>query len=429
MTPPTTLAGSGAAPVAQRADAGRIERWVVAGLLILVMLDIPNYLGEILPSLTPKLTYFAMFGLSAFLLLTSSRLDLGRLRLPMVLFTVAYGAVNLLHALADPGGSASESAHIAWSRIQFLLLVFVLAVVTTAISRRTLARIFLWCAVAISAAVVIDFLLPGLLYPLSTPGIVPGRVGAFFINANKAGEAAVLTALLALPALTRRSALPLALGVGVAVLLTVSRTGMVAWVLLVALYWWEGLLRQAQLLIGGGVVAAMVAGGGLLTLLVDSRDLPSVNAADIVERLSFLATGSLHDESGSERSFLLIEGLRLFGDNLLLGAGVGATHLWEFPVAPHNQPVMMAAEYGVLGLAGWLCLMGLVVTGNYFSTRSGQLAVAGFVALFSMSTHNMLDFPYWIVALLVISMRYGTTPLAPSALPPSGGGGRRQRPG
>ncbi len=40
MTPPTTLPGSGAAPVAQRAEAGRIERWVVAGLLVLVMLAV-----------------------------------------------------------------------------------------------------------------------------------------------------------------------------------------------------------------------------------------------------------------------------------------------------------------------------------------------------------------------------------------------------
>ena len=77
-------------------------------------------------------------------------------------------------------------------------------------------------------------------------GSSPGRAGSFYINANKAGEAAVLTALLALPALTRRTALPILALAGVAVLVTFSRSAMIAWMLVALLFMLTGRIGAVQ---------------------------------------------------------------------------------------------------------------------------------------------------------------------------------------
>ena len=67
--------------------------------------------------------------------------------------------------------------------------------------------------------VIWDFLSPGALYPIGTDGTTVGRAAATFINANRAGEAMLLTFVLAIPVLrpSYRAALLLLLGAGVIV--------------------------------------------------------------------------------------------------------------------------------------------------------------------------------------------------------------------
>ena len=384
----------------------RLEKLIVASLLILCMLDLPNYLGEIAPSLQPKLLYFPMMLAGLTVLMMSSSLALPRVRPLILAFVVVYSLVNIGHATLYRVDTAGESAHIAWSRIQFLLLAFFVALSTTAVRRLDLARIFCLCSIMIAVSLLVDFALPYTLYPPTTPGAVLGRFGSFFINPNKAGEAVVLTAMLGLPAISRRTALPFLALVCAAVLVTFSRSAMVAMVLLTGLAWASGLLGRTQLLLAGAALLLLVASGGVLSVLLNTDALPSIDADDIVQRLQFLSTGDLHDDSAQERAFVVMQGLQLFFDHPLMGAGSGATHLWQFEVAPHNQAVMMAAEYGLLGLAGWLVLLYLIATGSYFTSRGQQLGAAALMLFFSMSTHNMLDFPYWSVAMLVLSMRY-----------------------
>ena len=277
----------------------------------------------------------------------------------------------------------------------------------TSVGQLQLARIFGVCAVVIALSTLFDMAFPQLMYSWSTPGVTPGRAAGFFINANKASEAVILTALLAMPALRTATALPLAVLAGVAVLVTFSRTGMVAWVVLIGLYWTGGLLRRGHLLAMAALAVLLVASGSLLALLVESQDLPTIAAADITDRLRFLGTGDLSDDSAQSRGAVVREGIDLFLRNPLVGAGSGATHVWDFGLAPHNFAVLMAAEYGVVGIAFWLALIALVATGGYFARRDHQWVAAGLLLMFSMATHNILDFPYWIVWILLLAMDFG----------------------
>ena len=93
-------------------------------------------------------------------------------------------------------------------------------------------RIFPFLAVLIPITVIVDFLHPGVFYPLGTEGTVPGRAAATFINPNKAGEAMLLTFLLAIPVLRPRYRALLLFLVGAGVILTFSRGAILGWMLL-----------------------------------------------------------------------------------------------------------------------------------------------------------------------------------------------------
>ena len=64
---------------------------------------------------------------------------------------------------------------------------------------------------------------------------------------------------------------------------------------------------------------------------------------------------------------------------------------------------MLASEYGFLGLLGWLSIVWFTVSGRYFADSRLQWLAGAVFVLFSMLTHNMFDFVYWIVALLLFS--------------------------
>ncbi|MGE3922384.1 MAG: O-antigen ligase family protein, partial [Lautropia sp.] len=373
MMPLPDSSGTTAAPAppaaALTSPTTSLTDWIngllAATLIALCMLDAGNYVGGVLLDTTTKVVYYPMLAMAGLILLTTSRLALGRLRPAILLFAGVYCALNLLHALFYIVDAAGESREIAITRIQYMLLALAIVTVATVLPRIVLARVFAVCAVLVSGSILFDFLFPFTLYEITTKGLTPGRVGGFYIDPNKAGEAAVLTALLAMPALTRRSAAAIMVLAGAAVVVTFSRSGMVAWLLTACLFVLVGKITRAQVLVVVLAGAVLALSGTAVQWLVLNADLPSVNAADVLNRLEFLGTGDLRDDSAQERAAVRAAGFEVFLAHPWAGAGAGATHLWEYSVAPHNQLVQMAAEYGLTGVAGWLSLVALVLTGNY----------------------------------------------------------------
>ena len=380
---------------------------VVGTIIVVTMLDLANYLTEILPALLPKYIYLLEMIAIVGVMLTSARLSLFRIRLSIVAFVVVLLLVNILHGLFYEVASGLEEAQaVPWTRAQYLLLGLGIAMVTTALSRRQLATIFLFCGFVLGLSVLFDLAFPEVLYPWTVPGVVPGRPGSFLINANKPAEVLVLCGLLAMPVLRPRVALILVMSMGLGIFATFSRTGMVAWIILVMIYWRRHILTRTQIVGIGAVASVLVASGGLLVILIESQDLPLDAVKDISNRINFLSTGNLQDDSAQSRGFVLQEGIKLFFQHPLTGAGAGATHYWEYDVAPHNFLVLMSAEYGVIGVAAWLSLLGMLLSGCYFDSLECQAYSAGFLVLFTMSTHNILDFPYWLVGLFILSMTF-----------------------
>lgn len=415
----------GLAPVS---DASFATWAAVAAVVLLTMLDLANYVSVIVPAILPKYLYLLEMALIAGLMAMSSHLELYRLRLPLIGFTLAVIAMNVFHGIFfEVGSSLDEVQGSAWTRVQYLLLALGIAMATTALSRRQLATIFAVAGFLAAASVIVDLMLPDLLYPPTTPGKVSGRAAGFFINANKPAETLVLCGLLAIPVLGPKSGLAFIAASGLAIFATFSRSGMVAWLMLIATYWWTRVLTRGQVIGLALAAAVLVASGGLLALLIESQDLSAGAIRDVSNRLNFLGSGDLFDSSAQSRGFILAQGIELYLQNPVSGAGAGATHVWQFDVSTHNFAVMMAAEYGLFGILTWLSLIALVATGGYFGRRDLQFVSALSLTWFSISTHNVLDFPYWMLGLLVLSMNFGAPDLRRSMI--MGGGGLPTRQG
>jgi O-antigen ligase len=124
---------------------------------------------------------------------------------------------------------------------------------------------------------------------------------------------------------------------------------------------------------------------------------------NLLNRLAFFQDRVLDDYSALKRAQFLEAGLDLFLDQPIFGAGAGVTHLWSVGGSTHNQPVMLAAEYGVFGIALWTSLAVLLWKGKYFPEKTFHLAaVTGFIFL-SMFTHNMFDYLYWFFTFALFS--------------------------
>jgi O-antigen ligase len=153
----------------------------------------------------------------------------------------------------------------------------------------------------------------------------------------------------------------------------------------------------------------LVALGALPLLLgsfesyLEGRGDLSASLDDLLGRLYFFRDQVLEDDSALERVQVLQAGLELFLEHPVFGAGAYVTQLWSLPVSVHNQLVLLAAEYGVFGIALWVWLAVILWKGQYFQDKTFNLtAVTGFVFL-SIFTHNMFDFTYWLMTFALIS--------------------------
>ena len=308
---------------------------------------IPIYISK-LNAIEPKYFYYAFFVGVAPLLVLRFRALISYVISPFSLWALGWITINIIHILLALIDGDQSRADIIGTRIQYAALAVVLGFACSITRTTSYERIFPFLAVLIPITVIVDFLHPGYFIPSGTEGTVPGRAAATFFNSNKAGEAMLLTLLLAIPVLRPLYRALLLFLVGAGVILTFSRATILGWMLL-----WS------YLVLGRGVpkytfAVALVALGVLPMLLVGfesylaGRADLSGSLENLLGRLDFFRSRVLDDHSALQRAQVLEAGLDLFLDQPIFGAGAAVTHLWSLGVGVHNQLVMLAAEYGVL---------------------------------------------------------------------------------
>jgi hypothetical protein len=401
------------------------DRWVFAWqralavtCVVVLFLELPLYAHVLNPGFAPKIAYFGFAAAAAPVLLARFDEFVDWLTRPFAVWVACFALLHVLHLIAISPGGHPEVVASMWLRIQMLALTLILGFVLVSVPPSTYLWAFPVLAVVLAGLLAFDFARPWALYPPRTEGVIPGRAAATLLNANKAGEAMMLITLFGLAALPRRLRPLLLVAAAVGVVATFGRNAMLAWIVAVGLLVATRAVSAAgaATLFGAGIAGGLLA-GALVEFASNTPELTRA-ASDLAARLGFFTSGRVSDDSASERLTVALAALDLFFANPLLGAGSGSTYLWALPVSPHNLPLTLAAEFGLVGLAGWIWAVVLLWRGRFFAERPLQIVGTVLFVFYSMFSHSLLDFAYWLLAMALLASRL---PVPAGAATPAGG--------
>ncbi|RZA35827.1 MAG: O-antigen ligase domain-containing protein [Lysobacteraceae bacterium] len=407
-------------PASMQGQGAPLAAWyhgfVVAVIAAVIYTNLPVYAFVRNAGLLPKYFFFAMMVLMAPLAVAKHRQLAAYLLSPFALWASLLLLLNLIHLSSMSAGGELAGSFLAdvtmqsrraliETRIQYLLFAMVVGFVVFASVGKRWLRPMAVLAVLVPCAVLADFLLPGTFYPLDTPGVVLGRAAATFINPTMAGEVLLHVFLLACVVTPARYRGPLFLLAGAAILTTFSRAAILAWSVMFVILVASKALPRSAVAMTVLALGAVVLGMGVFESYLLSRSDFDGAADNILARLDFFSSLSVGDDSAVERAAVFKAGCELFLENPLFGAGAGATLFWSLRGSTHNQLLLFAAEYGVLGVGLWVWMVVILWRGRLFAERGLQVAMVFLFVFMSMFTHLMVDVEtYWLVSFALASV-------------------------
>lgn len=240
---------------------------------------------------------------------------------------------------------------------------------------------------------------------------IPGRPAGF---AEQPNEAIIITCLMLGVVLSTSENFwanvvmiaVTAVGVGV----TLSRSGLVVFALLVFCYTMANLRRHAGkiVLIVAVSIPAVLAGFAILWQMASSHNFGTdKNALDRVDAITGIFTGSTDKMESAERMKDLRDGWEAVGDAPIFGHGTGcASSRWQ----PHNQWVAIWLDIGVGGV---LLLVSTLLFLTIRVVISGGRGLFALLPLwgFTVFSQNLIEMAvYWmcagVVAMLSTKARF-----------------------
>lgn len=377
-------------------------------ILGVAYLDLANYYSIVTDqAFLPKYAYFALGAGLVPLVVARIRLFLDYLNHPLTWLILLLSLLNLLNMLVYASNGNDAAFALTWTRIQYLVLAIMLGFAVVQARPLLIGTIVIALTIILTGLQVTDFLIPGMLVPPGTEGVVLGRAGSTLINANKAAESLILLALLSLPFLSSSWRIWLMLFIFSGILLSFSRAGLVMWLLVIIMGLWVKVFpRRACWILLAFLSILVSAAVHLMGFLLSNADASGQD--NLYTRLMFFSTLDVSDYSANERIAVSLYALDAFLDQPILGNGSGFTHLWDVAdAAPHNQHLLMLAEYGLIGYLMFAGMLVLIFRGRGFfrTINLPQMIYPTFVAViaFSLFTHNMLDNLYWLLTFVLLS--------------------------
>ncbi len=302
-----------------------------------------------------------------------------------------YGGMALLSLLlsALPGAYWSEGGRwIFLLTYGFVLWFCVLLAMSVPILQTAARRGLLLGFLMLSASILYEVFSPGTFSNLTS------RASGFAGNSNfgALSMSLLLAALLHYRQREKRVLdLTLIAIAGLAVLATQSRSGLVEYAIVVAvwglyLFTDRSFSVKEALRLGGLGLLMFVLLALVLTFFIKQGGLFAGESS----RLSRMLAGkSLDDGSGDERMQIAFQAIRIIEQSPILGSGTGYTRRMIVP--PHNQYLQQWVNNGVLGLGMYVLLQGsalLIFLKRRYPAGVACMLVAVIGSCFS---HNVLD--------------------------------------
>jgi len=244
------------------------------------------------------------------------------------------------------------------------------------------------------------------LYELFNPqtfSTVVGRAAGLYGNSNQSAAALVLGLILGYGVVPGWARAPFVMATAAGIVPTFSRSGILAWLLVVAFFMLRAGISLAQLR-RVLAVAALVVGllvsplWGNIERELYERGTLNLN---VLDRLAFFGSGEATDASTTERTAVATQAWALVGEDPLLGHGTGAALRIEgFEVGTHNMYLAMMVDHGFLvGIAVIPLLLLATLWGATRRTMDLTIPFAAFIAMWSLFSHNVLEERYILLAV------------------------------
>lgn len=377
-------------------------------VLAVAFLDLGNY-AEVASSnlVIPKHVYYLLLGIILPIIAIKHRTFFKFIGSWFGLCMILFVALNCFHLFIYSILGSSIEANITATRINYLVLSIFLVFAAINLRPIYMHNIFVTLVLALVFLQLLDFLIPGVIYPAGTEGAPAGRASSTLINPNKAGESLLLLALLAMPLMSQNRRIWLLSAVLLGVFVTFSRAAILGWIFLVALCVWKRLIDLKKFTIFTFFIIALMLTTTFFVLGYVDYDYQLLEIG--LNRIQSSSSFDLAESNTEDRVAVIGYSFQEFCSHPFIGNGTGYTQTWEkFPdVGPHNQNLLLLVEYGILGYCLFaLVTVGLIRNGSRSDSKlEASVSIISFIILFyfTMFTHNMFDNLYWLVFIGLIS--------------------------
>ena len=375
---------------------------LLSGLWVLAFFsNVPLYVGTfVFPPLQPLHWIIVLLVPTLLMLTGDERLFERPLVFPAVL--AAYACVCLAWYVGQGGGDLI----VLRQRMLGLIFCSVCYLVFTTSDNALLVARKALIVVTIGSVLLnfYDISHPYVLIPSYSEFASVGRAAGLFINPNQAGTALVLGLVLSIRLVPPRWRVAYIIFVAAGVTVTLSRSAMLSFA--VACFGLtigtHGLLTRRQILSALGI-GATAAWATWLVVAAEIEQRFNIDPAVAIDRVLWILDPSgRSDFSQFERLQLLQRGLDQFLASPLWGNGVGSTELWAERTSTHNLYVMLASDFGVLGL--FVLPVIIVVAMGGIPSRVREVTVGGLaILIFGIFSHNILGEFYVLISIALLA--------------------------
>ena len=243
---------------------------------------------------------------------------------------------------------------------------------------------------------------PFALVPATSEFATLGRAAGLFINPNQAGAALVLGFVLTIGVVPARFRVPYMFIAAAGVVLTLSRAAILGFALVsVVLALRREDLRPADLLkFALAFAAATTALWWAIAGELEQRF--KIDPSLVLDRVLWIMDPSGHSDFSQDQRIELVErGWAQFVTSPIFGNGLGSTELWDLPTSTHNLYVMLASDFGVIGLFILPAILISAMRAQWASSSGGVAAV--FLMFWGFFSHNVLTETYLLIGFSIIA--------------------------
>jgi len=358
-------------------------------------IHLPDYLNLRVLSLPPLVWVFALFGLAAPLFIqTITKSDF--VKSPVIIWCFGYLWVSLAWFFLS---SQSENVWqvMRWRTYTVIVMVGFLMLLWDSHAIRVARYTVLGCVLF---GVVVNVY--ELFFPM-TFSLVAGRSAGLYLNPNMDGEALVMGMIVSLTLFSARWRGAFMLAVGIGIILTVSRSNILLWIIASFSFIFLQKVQIKNLLqtVTWALVIVLVAMVPMWDQILGA--IGTINK-DVTSRFDwFLDPTDVVDDSSAERKLLAEEAWTRIADRPLLGGGTGAAYLSTEFIGQHNQYLVHMEDYGLLGAMTVPLLMLALAWKAQGEAKSLALIFSEVVILEGFFSHTILDFPARLVIIALIA--------------------------